>query len=234
MTDNRPESEFEQLLDAASHDLKAPVRRIRTYADFLKDDLPDQVPEDAQNDLQIIRKEASDLQQLLNRLFQFFRISRTDPDVQELELSTLLDSTLNSLNHPRLDEAEIDVNNSLRISGDPDLLRLLFDELIDNALTFSDTETPRIQIAAREEDGVNRIQIIDSGPGIPGEERERLFSPLETLHTEGEDKNGAGLGLAICRTIANAHGGHVQIDPDRTDDGGTCVEVVLPGSGQEK
>lgn len=121
---------------------------------------------------------------------------------------------------------DLDVPQDLIVAGDPADLSRLFRNIIDNALRYARKE---IHITAQLTDSAEprvRVDITDDGPGIPAEERERVFDRFVRLDTSREHASGStGLGLAIVREIGTAHGGTVRVGS--APGGGASVEVRL-------
>ena len=115
------------------------------------------------------------------------------------------------------------VPEALPVRGDATALRSLLDNLVDNALRY--TAAGRVAIRAERDGGLARWEVEDSGPGIPADERQRVFDRFYrgTEVAEG----GSGLGLAIVRRIAEAHGGHVEL-LEPPGGRGLLVRVTLP------
>lgn len=115
-----------------------------------------------------------------------------------------------------------------RVSGDAPQLQRVIDNLLDNAVSFSPPES-RIEIEVRREEGRITVTVCDHGPGIPAEEREKVFERFHSLRPASEDfGTHSGLGLAIARTIASAHDGTLEAR-DRPDGGsGACLVLSLP------
>lgn len=115
------------------------------------------------------------------------------------------------------------------IAGDPDQIAHLVGNLVSNAraaLAAAATAAPRIAVGLAREGGHAVLRVADNGPGVPAALRERIFAPFFTTKPDGE---GTGVGLALCRTIAKAHGG--SIDVEETPRGGATFVVRLPLAG---
>lgn len=111
----------------------------------------------------------------------------------------------------------------VRVLGQPGALRVLLDNLVDNALRYTPAGG-RVDVEVGEAEGWARLTVADNGPGIPPRERERVFDRFYRL--SGTDVAGSGLGLAIVREIVRQHGGRVQLLDSA--DGGLSVQVDLP------
>jgi signal transduction histidine kinase len=106
--------------------------------------------------------------------------------------------------------------------GDPGQLRALVKHLLANAINYRGEAPCVVSVTSERIDGDVVLRVSDNGPGIPPESRGRVVLPLVRLRT---DVPGAGLGLAVCARIADAHGGSLRVE--ETPGGGTTVTVVL-------
>jgi signal transduction histidine kinase len=125
--------------------------------------------------------------------------------------------------------ASITCGNLPEVRGDRDRLQELFRRLIDNALKYNQQPAPRIEIAAREGSNESRpeellFSVRDYGIGIDRKYQQELFRPFRRLH--GPEIPGMGLGLVICRRIAETHGGRLWIESEAGR--GTTVFFILP------
>src|SRR5207237_2337529 len=112
-----------------------------------------------------------------------------------------------------------------RIRGDRERLRQVLHNLIDNAVKYSPSgET--VQVRAYAEDGCLRVEVRDAGPGIGAEDRRLIFEKFGRANVAGGAKPGTGLGLFIARSIAEAHGG--SLDVRSTPDAGSTFVLELP------
>ena len=110
------------------------------------------------------------------------------------------------------------------LQADPRLLRRLFRNLLENAVRHGGAEHPAVTVS--REAGAAHVAVCDRGPGVPEDEREKIFEPFYRLRSMPESAGGAGLGLALVRQIAERHGGTADCAP--REGGGTCFHVTLP------
>jgi two-component system OmpR family sensor kinase len=111
----------------------------------------------------------------------------------------------------------------LEVIGRPEGLRILLNNLVDNALRYTPAGG-RVDLALAQVDGQIMLTVSDNGPGIPAQERERVFERFHRL--AGAEVPGSGLGLAIVREVANQH--HARVVLDDTPGGGLTVRVLFP------
>ena len=112
---------------------------------------------------------------------------------------------------------------ALRLAGHAESLRAMLDNLIDNAVRYT-PDGGRVDVELREVDGMARLTVSDTGPGIPAAERERVLERFQRL--AGAEIPGSGLGLAIVRQVVALHGGSLGLDD--AEDGGLRVTLLLP------
>jgi two-component system OmpR family sensor kinase len=128
-------------------------------------------------------------------------------------------------------DIELDTSAAAEAEVDPGLIEQLLWNLVENAVKFTPAGG-RIEVTLALEGGHHVIQVRDTGPGVPEEERERIFERFyraDTVRTPGGDTTGTGLGLSIVRAIAEVHGGEVRAH--NAPGGGAVFRVTLPPAG---
>jgi signal transduction histidine kinase len=163
---------------------------------------------------------------LVADLLDFARVGG-QPRRGVVDLDALVRDVLDDLDTAiRSSGAQISVGALPRISGDATQLRALLQNLLANAIKFSAAAggAPTIEVRAHELTGGWRLTVDDDGPGVPVEQRERVFGLLE--RGAGADVEGLGIGLSTCRRIVEAHGGRIGMDASAL--GGASAWVVLP------
>jgi signal transduction histidine kinase len=216
-----------ELVSTVSHELKTPLAAIKAYTATLRQN-PELFAEKREEYLRIIEEQADRLSRLIDDLLLVTRVEagqllrrRTTIPLDAVLDEALAEIHFDTKRHPVLRET----GNAL-VSGDPDRLRDLFRNLIENAIKYS-PEGGAIAIRAREEADGTIVEVSDSGIGISGDDLPYVFERFYRANSEAvEAAGGSGLGLYIARAIVRAHGGkiHAKSESGR----GTTFTVSLP------
>ncbi len=209
----------------ASHELRTPLTTIRTNAEFLAEH-PDVAAADRAEALADVAAEAARMARLVDGLLT---LARTDagaaPERRAVDLAGIALEVARTADRSIPGRAvRLTSDGPAVVDGDPDLLARLVWILVDNAHRHGAGD---IDLDVRASNGANRLSVADRGPGIAADDRERVFerfSRTDASRTGG----GAGLGLAIARSIVEQHGGSIWIDA--RDGGGAVVSVELPAT----
>jgi signal transduction histidine kinase len=200
------------LLANASHELRTPLTRLRMHLDLLGEDaIPARSAEAA--------RDIAELDQLVGEILLASRLDagagRTQQEIVDL-LALLAEECARS-------GAEL-AGEPTQLRGDPELLRRLFRNLLENARRHGGGE---VEVGVGERDGRIEVRVCDRGPGISEDERERIFEAFyRPARTRESGDGGSGLGLAIARQIAEQHEGRVTCQP--REGGGSCFVVSVP------
>ncbi len=224
-TFNASAARIEQLMNAhkallanASHELRSPLSRLRMAVERLTAGGEPDAGAEAE-----IRRNIAELDALVEEILLASRLQAggtLDLRLETIDLVGLLAEEC----APYGADLQVSGNTIPAMSGDPRLLRRLFRNLLDNAVRYGGSEPPTVSMAT--EAGRAAVVVCDCGPGVPEDEREKIFEPFYRLRSVPESAGGAGLGLALVRQIAERHGGEVRCT--ERDGGGTCFRVLLP------
>jgi two-component system sensor histidine kinase KdpD len=221
------------LLDAVSHDLRTPLASIRAAAGSLAD--PDVAldPGSARATAAAIDSEADRLDRLVREVLDLSRIEAGSlkPELEPLVLADAVGSVVDRL-RPILGDRPIDVSipeDLPPVMADEVLLDALLANLVENVARHT-APPAALEISARDESGRIRLAIDDGGPGVPVEDRERLFEKFLRLPAAAQgSRRGMGVGLAIVRGMTEAMSGTVSASQSPL--GGLRMEVDLPAAG---
>jgi two-component system sensor histidine kinase KdpD len=219
------------LLSAVSHDLRTPLGAITGAATTLRDGTGTMAPRERAELLETICEEADRLERLVRNLLDMTRLESGTLEVKRewVPLEEIVGAALNRLEAQlagRPIRTQLPAELPL-LSADPVLLEQVFINLLENARKHTPPGTP-IEIRAQAGSNATTIEVADLGPGLPPGSEARVF---ERFFRAGNTRApGAGLGLAICRGIVEAHGG--TISAKNHDGGGAVFRMVLPRAGE--
>ena len=206
----------------ASHELRSPLTSIRSELEI---DLEHQDSADWRETHRRVLDDAEDLERLVDDLLF---LARNDTGPQGPTERVDIDDIVLAEGEWRRDTADVDMDlsglSAGQVDGDPNQLRRLVRNLVDNAVRHADRS---VAITLHESEGTTKLVVADDGPGIPAGDRERVFdrfTQLDDARTRG--RTGSGLGLAIARDIVERHGGTITVGD--SDAGGARFEVRLP------
>jgi signal transduction histidine kinase/HAMP domain-containing protein len=219
--------ELESFSYSVSHDLRAPLRAISGFSNLLWEDHKDNLDEEAQRKLGIIRSQAARMGILIDDLLAFSRLGRKAIQPTELNMGELAQNTFQRLNHEsRNSELEFHVGRLPSAIADRNLLEQVWSNLISNAIKFSSQkERPLVEVGAIVEENENIYFVRDNGAGFDPRYRSKLFGVFQRLHDESEFP-GTGVGLALVHRIITRHGGRIWADSQPGD--GATFHFSLP------
>lgn len=223
----------ERLSDFAaqvSHDLRNPLGALAGFLEMAADS--PELASAPQATAALARAESSvhRMQSMITDLLGFASVGGRVEQIP-VDLQAQAEAVVEDLSaEVRGASASIQLGSLPTVPGDPTLLRVLLQNVVANALKFSRSETPAVQVRVSGErvPGGWRLAVDDNGPGVPVTERERVFGLLERGdHLTTQGVQGWGIGLSTCRRIVEAHGGRIGIDDSPL--GGASVWMILPG-----
>jgi light-regulated signal transduction histidine kinase (bacteriophytochrome) len=202
--------ELEELTYSISHDLRAPLRHISGYVDLLTQALGTGLDDEPRRYLTVVAQASREMTVLIDALLSFSRITRSEPHLRAVEPRALVESVIAGREETQRRDIEWRISDMPRVEGDPALLKVVYANLIDNAVKFSVPSKPAvIEIGAAGEDAGRAVLFVrDNGVGFDMARAERLFGIFQRLHP-AEDFAGTGIGLATVQRIIARHGGRV-------------------------
>ena len=213
------EEQQNRFLRHVSHELKTPLTAVREGAELLRDNVGGKLSPEQREIVRIVRENSISLQKLIEDLLTYHQTRAMEPQtvgpvlIADVVRRVLKEHKLAAL--ARMVTFEADLRPAL-IVGDADKIRTIVDNLISNAIKYSPRSAPiSVTLGADREFAV--LDVVDHGPGIGVDERERIFDSFYQGKPPVEGRvKGSGLGLAIAREYAVAHGGRIEVQ-DRAD-----------------
>lgn len=198
------------MVGAISHDLRTPLTRLR----FRIEDVPDEMREP-------MLAEVDEMEQMISSVLAFIRDASEPGSRERLDLRTILEDVVEDAHFIGKD-VTLAESERAPVDVDPLGIRRLLGNLVENAVKYG--ERAQVRLFTDRQEVV--AEVSDEGPGLPEEELERVFQPFyRAPAARVSNKHGTGLGLAVCRSIARAHGGDVQL---RRGSRGLVAQLRLP------
>jgi PAS domain S-box-containing protein len=220
----RSNAELEQFAYVASHDLQEPLRTISSFLQLVERRLAGLLDRETADFMRIVREAVMRQRQIILDLLEFSRLRLVEPARERVDLNETLEQILFVLK-PAISEkgAEVSTEPLPEIEGDSTQLYQLLLNLVHNAVKFAD-ERPRVAIRAERNGAQLLIAVSDNGPGIESDYFDSIFEPFKRLH--GRDVPGSGIGLALCKRVAENHQGRIWVES--TPGAGSTFWVALP------
>jgi two-component system sensor kinase FixL len=236
----RSNRELQDFAYVSSHDLQEPLRKIQAFGDRILKKENENLSEQGQEYLQRMLNASSRMQTLINDLLSFSRVTTKARPFQQVDLNVIVAEVLSDL-EILIEQKEAIINHSdlPTIEGDHTQIRQLLQNLIHNAIKFSrEGVKPQIDIRTRTinnnkhltsppGDELVELSIADNGIGFDTKYLDRIFHIFQRL--SGHKYEGSGIGLAICKKIANRHGGSISATSEVGR--GSTFTICLPELG---
>jgi PAS domain S-box-containing protein len=225
----RANEDLNQFAYSASHDLREPLRMVAIYSQLLKRKYEHGLDAEAHEFIDFAVQGAQRMELLVRNLLAYTQAATiTEPAAQTVDAADALDHAVANLQSAVLKTGAritYDILPELRVR-EPHLL-LLFQNLVDNALTYRSEEVPAIHISARPNGRFWLFSVLDNGMGIAPEYVTQIFGLFKRLHG-GAKYDGTGMGLAICQRIVERYGGRIWVESEGEGKGSRFC-FTLPG-----
>jgi PAS domain S-box-containing protein len=224
---SRLRSEF---LNMAAHELRTPLTVINGYLSMLNDGSLGKPPPRWEGPVELLAAKAEELGRLVDDLLLTSRLESggLPARADRLDLRSVVESAARRA-APRVElvkghlESEVP-SNPVLVTGDPEQLSRVLDNLLNNALTYRrGLQAPWVRLELIVEDGLAGVAVEDRGRGVPSEMRERIFERFVRADEASDQTSGTGLGLHISRQLAQRHGGSVELERSAPEEGSRFV-----------
>jgi len=230
----RSNADLEQFAHVASHDLQEPLRMVIGFLDLLAERYGGQLGPDADEFIGFAVDGARRMQNLINALLEYSRISTRGQAPRPTDANVALQDALWNLQVAIAEAGATVTHDPLpTVLADPTQLMQLFQNLIGNAIKFRRAEPPVVHISAQQTTDIAagkamwEFLVRDNGIGIAAEDADRIFNLFERLHTQRQYP-GVGIGLAVCKKIVERHGGRIWVES--TPGQGSTFHFTLPAA----
>ena len=231
------EKEIDQMksdfISLVSHELRTPLTSIIGFVSFILDGKAGAINDRQRNSLARVQRQSKRLAALINDLLDISRIEsgRIQMDQEPIPLLEIVTQRIEEI-RPQADEKSIRLaltapESVPKVLGDEARMGQVFTNLIGNAIKFT-PENGEVNVKVEADGNLLHVEVIDTGPGIPPEERQKIFDKFYQLSDiSTRQQGGSGLGLSISKSIVEAHGGKLWID-DGNQGKGSNFQFVLP------
>ena len=211
---------------AMAHDLKEPLRTIRSFGGLVRDS--GALSDDDRRLMDNVLRAAGNMEELIAAITRYTRVeSQGWIDCKPVPMAEVLRQVrANLLRQIEATGAVIEARDLETVEGDGPLLVQLLQNLVSNAIRYAAGRRPAIDVSMARGEDVVEFRVADNGPGVPEDFREDIFRPFKRL--VGREIEGSGLGLAICRRIAELHGATIRCDA--APKGGALFVLCFPVS----
>ncbi|MCF7972451.1 MAG: PAS domain-containing protein [Phycisphaerae bacterium] len=195
-----------------SHDLKAPLRGIKSLADWIVCDHFSSLNKDGREQLSLLQNRVDRMQDLITGILEYSRLGQVSEHMTEVDLNVLLPDIIDILAIPN--HISIDIQKDLpTLQCEKTRISQIFQNLLSNAVKFMDKPQGCIQIQCSDEGDHWRFGIADNGPGIEKQYLEQIFQLFQTLQT-GDETDSTGIGLSVVKKSVTMYGGRVWVEAD--------------------
>ena len=229
----RSNTELEQFAYVISHDLQEPLRMVSSYTQLLAKRYSGKLDSDADEFISYAVDGAKRMQTLLHDLLEYSRVGTRGKPFSLVNCEHVVEQAMANLKIAIEESGATVVYEVLpTVTGDEGQLIQLFQNLIANAIKFRREEPPQVRIWARRMNSVVTFSVEDNGIGVDPQHSQSIFEIFRRLHTR-EEYAGTGMGLAICKKIAERHGGQISVQ-SRPGQGSTFhFSVDMSGGGPQ-
>jgi len=210
----RSNAALRRYASVVAHDLRSPLATIGGFVDLLRDHYGDRLDEQGTQFLEVADRIVRQMAQTIEGLLDLSRVQSDELAPEAVDVGSLVKDVIMSLG-PQLEavDTELRIGTLPHVCGDPALLRVVFQNLLSNAVQYRHPDRRlEVAIAAEYEPPFWRFMITDNGRGFDLADREVLFKPFARGHN-GDRPGGSGIGLATCRKVIERHHGKIEAYP---------------------
>lgn len=202
-------SDLDEFVYAASHDLKSPLRAIASLSQFVCEDEENAISKQSQHDLAEMQGRVQRMERMLNGLLHYSRAGRSNHEVETFPIRNAIQQAIDVLDIPSGFEIRVQAED-IEINCPRPPLEQVLRNLVDNAIKHHPNQNGQVAIEVKANEQLLRITVADDGAGIANEYRERVFDMFKTLRRRDEF-DSSGMGLALVKRIVERQGGIITL-----------------------
>jgi signal transduction histidine kinase len=216
--------ELKDFAYVVSHDLKAPLRGIKTIANWISTDYADKLDENGKEQINLLTNRVDRMHNLIDGILQYSRVGRIEEEKVVVNLNELVTEAIDMIAPP--ENITITIENELpTIECGQTRIMQVFQNLLSNAVKYMDKPQGRVEVRCIEEDGFWKFSVADNGPGIEEKHFEKIFQLFQTLAPRDETE-ATGIGLSLVKKIIEMYGGKIWLQSKVGE--GTTFFFTLP------
>lgn len=226
-TNKRVKQINDELKDFAyvvSHDLKAPLRGIKTLADWICNDYSEKLDETGREQLNLLMSRVDRMHNLIEGILKYSRVGREKEQKVSVDLNELLTEVIDMVSAPESVEIEVQENLPVIRCERTSIIRV-FENLLSNSIKYMDKSEGVIRIGCEQEQGYWKLSVSDNGPGIEKKHFDRIFKIFQTLSSRDEFES-TGVGLTVVKKIVELQGGKIWLRSEVGE--GTTFYFTVP------
>lgn len=206
------QKEYEEFAYIVSHDLKAPLRAIHNLSGWITEDLGQHIEPEVKHNLQLLQNRTVRLERMINAILSFSRVNKTETETREVKVATLVENI--AAPFQKANNLTLHLSNLPVLTTYAKKLEVVFQHLIQNAVTFNESTPPEIWISATSQPQYFQFTIKDNGIGIPAEALGKIFKLFYTVQPK-DQQNNVGAGLTIVHKTLQFVGGTISVTSEK-------------------
>lgn len=222
--------ELDRFAYVVSHDLKTPLRGIANLAEWIAEDLGEQLPDNVKEHIRMMQDRVGLMQQLIDDMLRYARTGRSGHDLGPVNVSQIIIEIRDMIDLPTGFELRVQDELPTILGVKVEVLQM-FQNLIVNAIKYRTADNGWVSVKAESDGPFWRFVICDNGIGIQPQYHDRVFEIFQRLG-DHDDVEGTGIGLAVVKKIVEGMGGNIQVESDGKS--GTCFTFTWPKRPAER
>ena len=217
---------LEKFAYVASHDLQEPLRTISNYIELIAEEYGDDLDDEAEQLIDVVVTGSERMQSMVNGLLDYSRVTTRGDAFEPVDTEAAVDDALSDLSVMLAEhDGTVETGDLPTVAADGDQFRQVVQNLVKNALEHADDGSVHVAIRGEELADSYRFEVEDDGPGIEANRQEKIFRIFKSGTQYQTSSQAKGIGLAICDSIVQRHGGDIWVESDPSE-GATFVFTI--------